>query len=86
MDGATEVVIKKKRVSNLVEQLIFAHVIVAAITAEPQTRSQEDKLVGNPLLYFQKYKLAPKTFGFRHQGDPSGVPPEHPNEIRAPIS
>ena len=36
-------------------------------------------LIGvNPLHHFQKYKLAPKTFGFRHQGDPSGVPPNPP--------
>ena len=28
----------------------------------------------NPLLHLQKYKLAPKTFGFRHQGNPSGSP------------
>ena len=32
----------------------------------------------NPLLHFQNYKLAPKTFGFRHQGDPSGAPPNPP--------
>ena len=24
----------------------------------------------NPLFHFQKYQLAPKTFGYRHQGDP----------------
>ena len=32
----------------------------------------------NPLLHFQNDKLAPKTEGFRHQGDPSGVPPNPP--------
>ena len=25
----------------------------------------------NPLLHFQNDKLAPKTFGFQHQGDPN---------------
>ena len=31
------------------------------------------------ILSPQKYAwLAPKTFGFRHQGDPSGVPPNPP--------
>ena len=34
----------------------------------------------NPLLHLQKYKLAPKTFDFQHQGDPP-----NPQRIRAPI-
>ena len=33
-----------------------------------------EKTTFNPLLHFQKYKLALKTLCIRHQGDPSGHP------------
>ena len=36
----------------------------------------------NPLFNFQKYRLAPKIFAFRHQGDTSGVSPADLLEFR----
>ena len=37
-----------------------------------QLFSKRGRQLINPLLHFQKHKLAPKTFGFRQQVDLSG--------------
>ena len=38
------------------------------------SRLRQKIVTFNPLLHFQNCKLAQKTFGFRHQGDPPNPP------------